>query len=67
MPHILDELGNERNLGVYPITAAGPAEIDPPESIAWALDPHAPVPDEYRHLVNNPNEESTIDAQEEGT
>lgn len=65
MPHILDELGNESTGDMTQRRFA--FEIDPPESIAWALDPHAPVPDEYRHLVNNPNEDSTIDAQEEGT
>lgn len=61
MPYILDDLGNEPSKSVH-------QAIDrplPPPSIAWALDPYAPVPSEYEHLVKDPNEERTTDEQKE--
>lgn len=57
MPHIVDELGNkvQRN-AEQPLLDTSP---DP--SVAWTMDPFAPVPEEYKHLVQNPNESESSD------
>jgi hypothetical protein len=60
MPRILDSFGIPLNETTFE------ADTTPDPSIAWTMDPYAPVPEDYRHLVNNPNEDSNTDAQEEG-
>lgn len=49
MPRIVHLLGDEQREPVQQVI-----DLDPVPSIAWTLDPFAPVAEEYRHLMETP-------------
>jgi hypothetical protein len=62
MPRIVDELGNELPLTTQ---SSDHVNLELDRSVAWAMDPVAPVPEGYQHLVPNPNKDNTTDEQKE--